>query len=401
MWNALTKRMERFDKVVGLELNYDGHQTRYHMAMLERKKDVVTVTAHKTNCTDLKELTALLDPKIPLVLSIDGKGVLHKLISGATTNRAQQLSQVLPNAAVSEFHLQITPSNQGPIASVIRQDQLEEVFNTLREHPAPIVQVWLGAFHVRFLGNIAEFSTYSTQSYNLEFAGNQIINWNPIAEHPLEDYRLGDQFLPGKTAVSVASGLLPLIQQGLPETPQPECVIQSKNEFLGRQLIKKLGMRILLGLLALLLINFIVFQHYFTANSELEGQLFVQRTQLSELDTLKSQFKRQQQLFSQYNLNQSSSVSYYADRLAATLPKTITLEQLTIHPAKSSKQGRNKHFLFEGNQITVSGMAKDCLAVNGWSGKLKTLDWVQDARIVRCGVGDDGKLGFLIKIIKE
>ena len=399
MLGSLIHKMEKFSRIAGVELLNSSEGVVYRLVVLERKKDLLSIVERSIHCKTIQELTKQIDKETPIVLSVDGKGVLHKAISAASTNRIQQLGQVLPNASLDDFHLQIVSSTDGPIASIIRLDQLRSFLDQFEANELSVVELILGPFHLQHIAETIQVSEYNGVSGKLTLQSGKIVSWSASNKETTPDFSLGDDRVDGLLLIAVANALKGIVLPKTSSEMQPQFIQSSRSEYLYRQLFRKMGMGLLPGFLGLLLINFLAFQHFFTSNSELESQLFVQRSQLIKLDTLKSQHQRQQKLFNQYSLTKSSRISFYADRLASSMPTDIQLDNLTLFPSKKRKQQSGKpSYLFEQDRILISGFSKSCLVVNSWVQGLEGVDWVQEAKIVHCGVGDDGVLGFELAV---
>ena len=391
--------MQNFSRIAGVELLNSSDGVVYHLAILERKKDLLSIVEKQIHCKSIEELSKQIDKETPIILSIDGKGVLHKTISAASTNRVQQLGQVLPNASLDDFHLQVVPSGDGPIASIVRLDQLGTFLDQFAKNELFVVELVLGPFHLQHIAETIHVTEYNGASGKLSLQGGKIDSWGASNKEATPDFSLGDEQVDGPLLIAVANAFKGIVLPSATHDAQPATVQSSRSEYLHRQLFRKMGIGLLLGFLGLLLVNFIAFQHFFSSNSELESQLFVQRSQLVKLDTLKSQYQRQQQLFNQYSLTKSSRISFYADRLASSMPTDVQLEELTLFPSKNRKrQGAKQAYLFEQDRILITGFSKSCLVVNSWVRGLEGLDWVREAKILHCGVGDDGVLGFELAV---
>ena len=79
------------------------------------------------------------------------------------------------------------------------------------------------------------------------------------------------------------------------------------------------------------------------------------------------------------NLNKNSKTSFYADQIAASVPKGIQFSVLDIFPLieKQNNFQENQLQEFKQNIILIKGLSKSSTVYNQWVRKLKKLDWIK------------------------
>ena len=102
---------------------------------------------------------------------------------------------------------------------------------------------------------------------------------------------------------------------------------------------------------------------------------------IKKLDTLKSELKLKEQYFINSGFLDASKLSYYADRIAYTVPKEIVLTQLNINPLEG-KIKNNKPISFQNRKILILGTVTQSIILNNWVKQLKDTDWIKNVKII-------------------
>jgi hypothetical protein len=81
----------------------------------------------KKSISTIEELPSALSANLPIYLSIDGKGILHKIID--SQNNGPLLDALLPNANKNDFIIQHTVlEEKRELISIIRNEKMEEIY---------------------------------------------------------------------------------------------------------------------------------------------------------------------------------------------------------------------------------------------------------------------------------
>ena len=112
---------------------------------------------------------------------------------------------------------------------------------------------------------------------------------------------------------------------------------------------------------------------------ELKVELTQQQTLLTQRDTLAQQLEQKKAIFgNQMNIG-NSKTSFYADQIAASLPPSMQLINMTIYPviesdtyAVEEKAPRHKT-----NKINIKGYCQASVFYNDWKRSIQTLSWIK------------------------
>jgi hypothetical protein len=181
--------------------------------------------------------------------------------------------------------------------------------------------------------------------------------------------------------VAYAAAFSLLIQDNQVD-PFIERVQEGKVEFINKLLFTKLSWTVLGVLLLALMINVILFTSFSSENNELIQKETKYSSMFSEMETLSKEVKEKENFLWEAGWLQSSQATYFADRIAATVPASVRLTELSINPLDERKSKEIKKELFNTNIIFIKGNCTRPTELNEWLDKIKLIDKITKARLV-------------------
>ena len=364
-------------KIQGIEIIQQAGEVSYHLVVLEIVKGQMNLKEKILNIGSWNELTEQLEKEMPIVLVLNVRGVLHKKVE-ATIAKNQLAQRVLPNANHLDFYTQSIEANQGQIVSIIRKDQLDQWLEPFLTAKYWILDVRLGSFDaIELLPFLRLDNDISTTVHQLEIANNQLNSFSKNKTNDTQSILLGDE--------RINSWLLPIIGSAfrvLMKAPtngiEADFLKMQQENYKQFRIFQIGGTAVLAFFFVALLVNFLLFSNYNTKNQELNAQLVYESTTLNKLDTLKKEYTEQKTFFNKNHLTQRSKTSFYADRIASTLPSDIQLTTLNVYP-KIKKSGMEMEATlpeFEQNRIQVKGKTSSSIYYNDWKRSLHNLEWI-------------------------
>ena len=226
---------------------------------------------------------------------------------------------------------------------------------------------------------------YKSQSNSLEKSFFQI-----------DSEKIEDNYL-----VSYAAAFSLLIDSD-PVTPFIQRVKGNKEEFLNKQLLKKMSWAVLGFFFTILMVNFLFFFRFSSKNNELTQKEGKYSSLFSEMESLGKQVKEKETFLSEAGWLQSSSMTYYADRIASTIPASVRLTEFSINPIDERKSKETKKELFTTGIIILRGDCSRPTELNEWLDKIKSTDKISKARLINYSYDNkDNKGSFSIEIETE
>lgn len=382
-----SENMLKSKTAAGLEVivSPDGGY-QLHLVVLKKQKSTLLTDLQREALTSFSEVKQLVDPKIPLIVIINGKGVVHRKVnSNENDTTATLLNKLLPNAHAEDFAIQKTVVNANEIfVSVIRLNVLTDIIKELTNNKlSSIAGCFLGPFALTNLlpllgDDHLKNEQLSIGNFILQIRDQQITAVEP--NMAIDDERLliaGDQ-LPQSLAVAFA-GALSYFTGNRTDIFNSVLLNELKEEFNQKQKFEFRGLALLVATFIVLIINYFVFNNYWSKNREMNAQLELTQVALQRYEKLKTEFDQKKQFLEQNGLLENSRTSYYADQLSKELPASMQFTSLEIHPLKKKKAGEeDSGFLFENRLIRVSGSCQRNTELNEWMKTIKKQSWVED-----------------------
>ena len=182
-----------------------------------------------------------------------------------------------------------------------------------------------------------------------------------------------------------------------------EVIDNIKEEFKQKQKFEFIGWSLLIAAFSVLLVNYFVFNHYWTKTRGLSSTLASNQSALDRYDTLKLEFAEKKEFLQQNGLLENSRTSFYADKLAASLPPSIQWIDVNIHPVKKKQvNDETEGFFFENKSIKISGKCQRSTDLNDWMKEVKLKSWISSVTLLNYtqdNATDDGLFLIEIKLI--
>jgi hypothetical protein len=353
--------------------------------ILEQKRKLIHTIKQSKGISSLDVFSSLVPTGIPLCISVDGKGVIHRVVH--FQKEASPVLHIFPNANPADFIEQIQPiDNEHSFVSVIRSETLEKLVTNFSQRGYFIYQVCLGPFALNFVWHLLDLNKpeLMIKSYIIAQSTGiiQSIDISENSELTNESYRLADELLDADQILPYSSAIS-FFSDGEAGFEFPEIKnINGKNEFLYSRFFKIGGIGIIGFLFIALLINFLLFDHYSRLFNASSLQYKSGLELISKMEELGRQVNLKEKIIEDNGLSENSHFSFYADRLAAVLPSQITLKRMEINPMPS-KPKQDKELVFKHHCIRISGTCMMSIMLDTWLKILKKESWIRGIEILQ------------------
>lgn len=388
---------------VHIIINPDGlFELKY--VLLKKKKTKINIEKKSDKFKDLLSLIENIPASSPISISIDGKGIIHKKISCSESDTNKDLlNKIMPNASIDDFFITTIPIDENNcFASIIRNEVLNEILDVFKEKKRFVIDINLGPYTIN---TILEFlnekrEKISAGNYQLKIKNNTIVDYIKEEKQGFPNlYRLGDEDI-YEDYIEAFSNAFGYFISNSDET-SPEIIEHQKNEFLYRQLFVIAGWSIMILLFSILLVNYLFFDHYNKKQNRLSIRVEQNKNLLNRLDTLSKELMMKEDFIAKSDFLSSTKQSYYADRLANTVPKYILLEKMDLQPLiKKMKNGTEP--LFQKNAIIISGLSNNSSVFNNWIKDLNKEEWISELEVLNYSQEDERSSGnFEVEILLQ
>ncbi|MEO5644584.1 MAG: hypothetical protein ABIQ40_08595 [Bacteroidia bacterium] len=379
--NAFLQKIISGTKFAGLEIQSGAEGMSFHIVVLKRKGKTLVIEKQISSIKNSEELSEHLTKEIPLNIVFTGKGILHRRIAAdPLSDQKTFLSKVLPNATLKDFYLQAVPAAQDEqFISVLRKTVADELLLQLNEKFS-VVGCSIGSPAVvsilPLLAESNEIVRFGNHEIRLQDQlPEEILFSEDVCEIKIID--AGGQKVEGECLLAFAVAFEQLLPEEQRTSAHVDSLVSSKEDFLQRKLFKTCALSLIVATLLLVLANYFVFSQYWSAKSELESKLQSDGGAFVELGKLEKEVRIKKDFLGHAGLLGPAHHAYYADQIAAELPKEIRLTRMALSPRLKLQE--EDSIGFKTGRVEMEGSCAQSVVLNTWLQGLKKKKWVRSA----------------------
>jgi hypothetical protein len=404
MLKKLTNNVFKLNTILGVEiiLLAEG-QLLINCVQLSLKKGFLVVEKKSAQLNSIADIQNTFDNNLPICLSVNGRGILHKKIQQPSSDAQKNLLSILPNARLDDFYVQQYGVDQDIIFSLIRRGVLSDVLGQFKKSHFSVIGVGLGAFAIERLLPLMTLHEHALNvgGHLLEFnANNKIVNYN----YQREDYKknaikIEDELVEEDMLVAYAvalQSLLDIDSYGV----TVDTILFEKENLKQKKIFKTAGVATLTFFLIVLLMNFFLFSHYNARYNELSAKQAKYLSFKTNLDSVNKKVAEREAFLTRAGWMKPSQISYYVDKIGETVPTSILLKELSVNPFQEALTRSEKKLVFASGKINISGNCNKPTDLNPWIQHIKMMDWVNAVEIQNYTFDNNNNKGmFLITIL--
>lgn len=335
--------------------------------------------------------------QLPVVLTIEGKGVLHKSV--AQKMEKGSVSVVYPSIKLEEFFVQELLGEQHSHFSLIRKTLLEQILETIEVKNSSLLNVFLGAYVANELVGLKGFPSQiisAGKQYTFETSGNDLSAIRTEENTFTTNNTILGYAVKSKKSLAFLGGLYYLFYGFSAPAGGQDYAAQNEN-FKAKKQFKVLGAGTLVFFISLLLISYGVLSILNNQLNELSNQNIQKASQLDQLNELEVQLREKKEFIAALGLKQKENHAFLLDQIGVTVPKEIHLNDLIVNPKeKAVKQG--KEIVYKNGLIVIAGVSKKSLTLNNWKKELAGLKWVSKVSLQDYFINKQGQGEFKLEL---
>jgi Tfp pilus assembly protein PilN len=392
-------------EICALEVVLGDAGIEYHFTIVKNKGKKIEV-AYKGTVKDILDLPKqVLKTKIPVILVINGKGVILKKINlpqEEELNTEQIIDQNLPAINKEDLFIQVfKQADRTAYITISRKEVVNSILVKLKENKYDVADVYIGAPAIIGLQPLwNSFNRIATSTHSVELNNGNIDSiQNGVNEQ--KAITIGTLDVENENVLGLAVGLGYLMDNKLADCADDELnklhrVHQEKNK------LRVLTVTCVAIAFSIAVINVMFYMNYFDRNNKLETELSVYQGKYDEVNKLLNNYQSKKELIEGAGVLNRNRLSEYADRIGATIPEEVVLGQMYFNPKNEDVESNDSLVVFENGQLVIKGNCNKSLVVNEWLNVLKMQEFIKAVTLEKFVYSKEGYLpNFEIKILMK
>lgn len=365
------------NKSYGIEiLLLEEGNTRYLVCELEKVKDAIHINWLKETRT-ADDIRSLIKKDFPVSVAINGKGALYKSIGDIKNPTIQQF---FPGININDFYASVVPYRNTTLGYIIRKRSVDELIEKLSATGINIIGVSFGtgvAIHAfNAIADSIPISKVSIHSSDFTIGEKE----NPATDLDYtNEITIGDEKLPVNYALAYAAALSYYLDYS-DTSVNNEKVANNRAQFKTNTLITRYSLIFLSLILGAILLSTAANYYYSQQVNELSLTVPAYADNTMR-DSLIAQINKKKKFLVDGDWLTSSRSSFYADRIAASIPQGMKLTGLNIYPKQNLLAEDEDALAFDGEHLTISGAARDELVLKNWIEGIKSNQWIKSISV--------------------
>lgn len=376
-------------QVIGINLEEDV--ISYALILIQKKKFNISILKKET-FLNFEELTLILDTKIPIILNIDGKGILNKKIDFDN----EQDVNWYKNIKLETLHYTSSKIENVTFLSFTRKNLIDEWVAKFSILQFQVLDVYTGSFICSLLAKNIDKTSITTTQLIIHFEENNLVNFTRNENKEKKSYKIGDDILESNYLQLYASVIHFFIP--IESIEKSNADVLNVEEYTFQKAFNYLGIFMLGFYLILLLISYFGINHFSTKNAELNYRNVYSNQVFKKLDDLEKQKNNKLKILSETGLTSNNFLTFYAYEINKNTLSGIQLSELKVNPLEAEMK-MGKKVLLLNKAILISGQAQNEVVFNNWIENLKKMKWIKKFEISSIEINKKNWMQFQIKIL--
>lgn len=393
-------------EICAVEACYTDNGVIYYYTHLKNKNNKLELAGSGSSKDELVLPPIIEKNKIPLILIINGKGVILKKVTlGENSNPDFEdiIRRSLPAVNTADFYVQIyKQSDSSAFIALCRKEQPDQNIELIRNKKHDLAAVLVGAPAIIGLKPLwTSYNAIPTTLHLAELSNNELDTISSNAPSHSETIKIDDLVIPFEHTLGMAAGLSYLVQNPIAESSDAAIISiethhREKNKFRF----------LMIGAVAIAFVlaigNVIFYTNYFDKNNKLETELSVYQGKYEQINELLNDYQKNKNLIENAGVLNKNKLSEYGDKIAKTIPDEIVLSELYFNPKKESDESEDSLLTFETGHLVLKGNCSKSFIINEWVNVLKMQKFIKNVNLEKFTYNNEGLLpNFEIRLVTE
>lgn len=381
----------------GIEIATYNNKDIFLVTSLRRhKKELAVDLQFGVEFVDL--IPEKLTKKQHVFLVVNTGNVLFKKVTTSNTNQNAILNTAFPNINTQDFYYEIITGNDNTsFIALCRKSYIDTIIDDFKAKNIFVTSFSLGN---NLISEITDFVTLkSIQSSNaLITLDGKITDVNITdAINSQVEYNVNGILSSSKYILSLSGALTSFLNTNTRISNFKEKINALLEDFKHQILFKKGLQASLIIFLGALLLNFFLFNHYFSKVNELQQTSQVNTLNKNAILSLDKKLKKTEKLATDILKSSASKSSFYINEIITLIPNSILLSELNYQPLQKRIK-KDQNILIQNNAIIISGVSSQSESFSNWIEQLENYDWVHTVDILDYSDTNTTRSEFSIKL---
>ena len=354
----------------------DDSMSFYYATVRKNKDDYIII--NESTFGNIDECIEAIDYKAPLIVTIEGKGVLHKNVTRETQDAIIQQFSSINNG--DDFYIQhYVITEEKSIVSISRKefvDQLLDKFYAKRRYP---ISLFLGPFSLNVLSDYLD-TNINIGSEIIKFFEGKVYDITPCHKFIPSGYiKISDDNISVASIIPYSSAICFFTKYKIVNFISEIATLRNKDYIYEN--IFHIGKYILLIFSFIVLsINFFCYSIYDRELKNINAEMSSAVDSLTMINKLKKEINEKKTVMGTNNYLASTNFSMYSDRIASCMPEQISLDIMNMFPVNGKIQ-TNSDIKFSTNKIVIQGETDGLNYVDIWIKSLYNEKWIKNVHV--------------------
>ena len=385
--NKIATGFSGLNKLISISINLSNEFTKLEGGSFILSNGEVKF---ESDINDFKKEEIL---KFPVVLTIEGKGVLHKFTE--TSSDKIKLRNIIPNIKEEDFYINYTPSLNGTWVSIVRKDLVSKVLEDNNLSIDYVIDLYLGPTAVQWLTEISNDLPAFVGGSELTYQNNQLQSIRKSLEGHLKNRIIFGVDLEFNKHLAFIGALVSFSQKN--KIHKNELWTKNTSVLKDKKVFQN-TVKISLGVLLLVFMGNMVFNQVLNGTYNEKVALALKHTDLvNQAVALQEEEELKKEFIQKLGLEVNPQFAVFSDEIGETVPQSIQLSKLIVNPLKKAIR-KKKLIDFKKEIIEIGGFCNSSQVCNEWVKELRTLNWVKKIELVEFKFNKDNIGEFVIEV---
>ena len=396
MLNKIKSYLLFGNRYTGIEHTFKNGSDSIIVSVLKQSKSEIDIES-TIEVETLEMLSSELKKNQHAFLVINNEKVLTKQIESEQKEPLKLVYKAFPNIKIDDFYFEILKEKNIHFVSLCRKDYVDELIKKYIKLKLYIITISFGNSSISNLKPFIKSNEVYSSNSKIVVKDNLITKIQKSENTVNENYDLNGLTISNINLLSFAEALNSSLKSNTKvtnfESKKQESLSNFKQVRFFQQFLKFAGLFLLAGLLT----NFLVFNHYFNKVNELNQISEINQSTKTKIVKLNESVSKKQKMVDDLLKSNGSKSSFFVNEIIQSLPNSIILSETNYQPLEKRIKP-NKEIKLESNEIRVSGTSNNSELFSIWISQLEQKDWIEKINIESYGTESKSNSDFIIII---